>query len=679
MPVIDRFPAWLDTTPLAPFAQQKNFRLIVFAVVFLVSAGMGLLINYTRTPIYRAAARVEIVPAEKLPGDSNAPVVVNNAGPDSPFLTEVQLLTARTALEEVARRIPRAGLSGPEGAVSTADLQKMISMEPVPGTQVVQLWAVGEKPALLSFALNELLDIYQAQLKERFVDSSNDALKQTREETEKYKVAILKQRSELEAFRLKHGIVSKERDENEATARIRGLNAAINTAEEKAVAAQSRLNALRAAIAAGKATIRAKDSPTLAALEQRLSQAREELKQLERRYTPAYLVREPQAVALKTKIPELEEQIRRERESSQQANLADAEQEAAQTQEALASLRRQLAGDRSSVQSFSARLGEYGTLQTQLDNLQRLHDGAAERLVRLEAREEARRPKLRIIQAAGTPADPWRPEYHRDALIVLVGSLVLAWLASWLTDFLMRRETGPTVIVAPAPVAYPVTVTELTHQPTPMLGAASPVAQLAAPQQLPRELQEAEISAMLEGADLDTRVALVALLSGVAPEEALALEWQNVNGEENTLRVRQPAPRSIQMAPEIAHLWKFLQQQKNAKPEDHLIGEPGSPALPLSHLEALISYAAHDAALQQPAEVTPWAVRHTLISYLVREGIRFSELARIVGTLPAEVTAAYGTLQPAGGRRPLNACERVIPALRQFAESVPNGGSDGKS
>jgi polysaccharide biosynthesis transport protein len=53
-------------------------------------------------------------------------------------------------------------------------------------------------------------------------------------------------------------------------------------------------------------------------------------------------------------------------------------------------------------------------------------------------------------------------------------------------------------------------------------------------------------------------------------------------------------------------------------------------------MEALISYAAHDAGLQQAADVTPWAVRHTFISYLVRQGLRFSDLARIVGTLPPQ-------------------------------------------
>ena len=681
MPRVDRFTDWMTGGSLSPLHQTKNLRLTVFAVAFLAFAAIGLIYNYTRTAEFRAGARVEIVPAEKLPGEPNASVIVNSGGPDAPFLTEVQLLTARAALEEVAKRIPRAGFSGVlTGADPVVDLQKMISTEPLSGTQVVQLWAVGEKPELLPFVLNELITIYQTQLGERFIDSSADALARARDETAKYKEAIVKQRSELEAFRLKHGIVSKERDENEATARVRGLNAAVNAAEEKAVAAQSKLTSLRAQIAAGKAATRAKDNPTLAALEQRLSQAREELKQLERRYTAAYLVREPQAVALKTKIPELEEQIKREREASQQANLADAEQEAAQAQEALANLRRQLSGDRHSVQSFSARLSEYGALQSQLESLEKLHDGAAERLVKLEARQNARKPQIRVIQAASVASEPWRPNYHRDALIILAGSLILGWLAAWLADFLVRRESGPTVIVAPAPVAYPIGISELPQNVTPVLGASpAPAAQLPPPTQLPRELDETELTALFESADLETQVALCALLCGVSPEELIALKWNNVDYEAGMIRIARPAARSVQIAPQLSSLFTILQRQRNGEAAHLLLGEPGSESLPLSHLESLISYATHDAGLRQPADVTPWAVRHTFISYLVREGIRFSELARIVGTLPPEVTAAYGATLPAGVRHSLESTERIPPALRQFAEALASDAASGDS
>lgn len=676
MRIFDRFPSLFSSEAFPALAPPRNWRLLVFSVVFVVLAVGGLIYNYSRTPQFRAGARLEIIPAEKAPNEAN-PAAASSGGPDSAFLTEVQLLTARASLQELVTRTGRAGfadlLTDPD---PLAALQKMISLDPVQGTQVVQLWALGVKPELLPFVLNELVAIYQAQLGERFADDSSDAVDQTRDETEKYKTATLQKRGELETFRIKYGIVSQERDENELTARARGLNSAVNTAEEKAITAQTKLRSLRAAIAAGKASTRAKDNPTLAALEQRVSQAREELKQLERRYTPAYLVREPQAAALKTKIPELEEQIKREREASQQANLAEAEQEAAQTQEALDSLKRQLSGEKQSVQAFSARLTEYNMLQKQLESLEKLQYGAAERLVKLEAREGARKPKVRVIQAATVPSAPWRPNYHRDAGVVLLGALILGWLASWLADFLMRRETGPTVIVAQAPVAYPVTLPELMQRATPVLDPASATAQLPSPRQLPRELDESELVAMLEAADDETRVALVALLCGVSPDELVALTWNDVDFETATIKISRPVPRATLIGAEVSSLFKALKQRKNPQGGSRLLGETGGDPLPLSHLEALISYAAHDAGLQEPAEVTPWVIRHTFISYLVRQGIRFSELARTVGTLPAEITAAYGSLLPTGARRSLDQTDQVIPALREFAKGLQNKSDD---
>ncbi len=660
MRFVDRLPSWLSGTPLEP---AKNWRLAVFAAVFIFTAVGGLIVNYSRTAEYRAGARLEIVPAEKLPGDT-VPAPAPSSGPDSAFLTEVQLLTTRPALEDLARRAQRAGLGARLGGANpVAELQRIIALEPVPGTEVVQLWATGENPEVLPFILNELVAIYQAKLGERFADDSSQAGDQARDEVAKYKIAIAQKRRELEAFRLKYGIVSGERDENEITSRAKGLNAAINAAEEKAVTAQTKLRALRAAIAAGKGAVRAKDNPTLADMELRLSQAREELRQLERRYTPAYLAREPQAVALKTKIPELENQIRREREASQQANLAEAEQEAQQTQEAVENLRRQLSGERQTAQSFAAHLSEYTALQAQLADLEKLQGGASERLVKLEAREGARRPKVRVIQSATVPGEPWRPNYHRDALIVLAGSLILAWLAAWLADFLLRRESGPTLIVAPAPMPYPVGVPELARRdPAPALAPGAPAAQLPAPRQLPRDLEEAELGALLEAADDETRSALVALLSGASPEELTALRWSDFDFDAGVVKIAQPAPRAIALGAELARLFAALKQRRNAQDHDAFLAGAA-----LHHLESLISYAAHDAGLQQPAEINPWVIRHAFISYLVRQGIRFSDLARIVGALPAEVTAAYGTLLPAGSRRPLEQIDPLLPALRQFA------------
>jgi uncharacterized protein involved in exopolysaccharide biosynthesis len=673
---MERIPSIFAGGLFPPAAQTKNWRLLVFAAVSLTVASVGLVYNYSRPAEYRAGVRLEIIPAERVPGEPGAPAP--NPENSNAFLTELQLLTARPALVEVAARMQRVGYGDAlGGADPAAELQKMILLSPVPGTQVAQIWSTGAKPEVLPFVLNELISVYQTQLGTRFVDTSTESLEQTREEVAKYKSAVSRKRADLEAFRIRHGVVSQSRDENELTARAKGLNQAITAAEEKAISAQTKVRVLKSAIAEGKGYVRAKDNPTLASLEQRLSQAREELKQLERRYTPAYLKREPQAVALRTKIPELEEQIRRERDASQQANLAEAEQEAARAQDTLNRLRTQLSSERRSVQDFSGRLGEYNALQKELEALEKLQHEASERLVKIEAREGARRPRVRVIQSATVPVEPWRPNYTRDAGIVIVAALLLGWLGAWLADFLVRRDSAPTLIVASTPVAYPIAVHELPAAPAPTLAAPAPMNQLPAPHYPMRELSDAELAALLDAADEDSRVALVALLCGVSPEEMVELRWSDVDLETHTIRVTRPTPRAILVGPEITRLLAEMMRQKQAQPEDRLIGGPAGETVRLSHLDAIISYAAHDSGLELPAEITPAVIRHTFIVFLVRQGIRFSELARVVGPLPAGVTATYGAIVPTGARRPLDETDRVIPALRGFAKAIE--GKPGKT
>src|SRR5262249_20300828 len=147
---------------------------------------------------------------------------------------------------------------------------------------------------------------------------------------------------------------------------------------------------------------------------------------------------------------------------------ADAEQEAAQTQDALDRLKSQQAAEEGSVQTFSSRFGEYKALQEQLANLETMQRRTAERLIRMETRETSRRPKFKIIEAAALPRSIWRPDYTRDAAIALATALGLGFLAAWLAEFLLAPRPEPfNVIVAPTPVPYP------TATPT-LIGDSSP-------------------------------------------------------------------------------------------------------------------------------------------------------------------------------------------------------------
>jgi hypothetical protein len=80
-------------------------------------------------------------------------------------------------------------------------------------------------------------------------------------------------------------------------------------------------------------------------------------------------------------------------------------------------------------------------------------------------------------------------------------------------------------------------------------------------------------------------------------------------------------------------------------------------------LERRLICAAHDAGLDNPAAMTAETLRHTCIAYLVRQGLRFSELDHIVGALPAEALREYAGLSPIGVRRTVAQIEPLMPAL----------------
>ena len=82
-------------------------------------------------------------------------------------------------------------------------------------------------------------------------------------------------------------------------------------------------------------------------------------------------------------------------------------------------------------------------------------------------------------------------------------------------------------------------------------------------------------------------------------------------------------------------------------------------------IDAQILGAAHDAAIEDAPQVTAACLRHTYIAFLMRQGIRFADLTRLVGPLPAEAISAYSALSPAGARRPLSEIQLMHPALRE--------------
>ncbi|WP_079432781.1 tyrosine-type recombinase/integrase [Zoogloea sp. LCSB751] len=659
----------LDVTPDSDGVQatrRSNLRrLRVFSVVFLLILLPGLVWNFLRAPEYRATARVQFTAGIDVPRADAAPG--GGDGGQADVLTQVQVLTSRPLLDKVARVLASGGFPLAAGDPA-AQLQAMIGAEPVEGTGVIELQAIGPRPELLAAALNTLIEQYKEEMKASFGAAASEGLTRAREEAASLSKAAIERRARLDAFRAKNGMLSSERDENDAVARMKGLSGSLSTATEKLAVAEARLRALKESIASGKWGSQPKDDPTLAGMETRLSQLREEYRDLERTYTPAFLNMDPRARAQRSRITELERQIESQRAGGQQAALAAAQEEVSSARATAEQLQAQITTQRASVQNFSQRFVQAKALEDDLAQIEKAGREALERLTRMEANEHSRLPSLSLVEAANVPQSAFRPDYVRDGLSVLGLAFGLGLLSIWFVELFNRQPPAKaplnTTVIIPQPWGVP-------GMPQGML-AANPIASLPpagaalAAGLLPgsaatlRELRQDELAALLAAAPGEARDVVAVLLLGLSTEEALALRRADLDAAAATLEVGGAAPRTI---PVPAWLLRSLTAAERT-PDAALLQGAGGAVLSVADVQSMLACAAFDGGLANAAGITPEALRHTCTAWLVRQGLRFSDLAALVGRPNAEDLSVYAGLAPAGPRKSAAEIDVLMPALR---------------
>lgn len=647
---------WVMATP------SNRRRLRVFAATLIVALGVSLAYTWLRPAEYRASARLDITPGSgSIPAASAAPVADE---PMRPFLTEVQVLTSRPVLEEAAQRLRGSGedlsLFGPD---PVAGMQSHIRASPVADTHVVELVATGERASLLAPLANTVVEVYESRLAEAYRNATTEAVLRADDEVRKLEQTAAAKRREVEGFRVRNNIVSLEREENDVLSRVRNLSTSLSAADDKVAAAQGKLLALNDAAQSGKA-VRSRGDSAVASLEARVAQMHDEQRELERGFTPEYLAKDPKVVAQRAQLAELERQLANVRAASQQVALADARDELASAQATAARLRQQMNASRQEVAQFTARFNEYKSMQAELEELEKAQREALQRRAKLEASERARMPSVRVLEAATTPDAPWRPLYWRDTAISAGGSLVLALIAMWLVELFNRPEPQPSVVlIQPQPGALryegPQAQALADRSATvPRVGSADP-ALLPQPVRFPRELREDEVAALLRAADDGSRLAILLLLSGLDVDELLALRWRDVDRAHGTVHIGADSARDVAAPPALREVLERSLPDDEAEAVVVLNRRPAT----LDGIDAQILCAAHDAGIDQPAQVNSACLRHTYLAFLVRQGIRFADLTRLVGPLPSETVRAYGALSPPGMRLTSAEAKLLHPAL----------------
>ncbi len=639
---------------------------MVFSVVFLISAIAGLTYTFARPAIYLASARLQVTPATTMPR-GEAPAMDSMPA----VLVELQVLDSRPLLERVASRLAEQGVLRGVPSDPVAALHDMLTVSRIEGTNVIQLEARGPDKALLPALVNGLIEAYREQQATAGKSSTLVELNEAREEVKVIEAKVAEKKQATEAFRLQSNIVSSERAENRTLSRLAGLGNSLNLAAEREAIAEGKVHALEQAAKDGKRGPNAKENPTVASLESRLSQAREDWRAMERQYTPQYLDMDPGARAIKTRIANLEQQLENERGKSQHDALVAAKEELASARATTRRLNQQMTDDKQSVQTFSRRMAEFQVMQEELRGLEQMRLAARQRLLGLEASETARKPRTQVLESAVMPDTAWRPLYWRDAGISLAASLALGFLAVWFVEFFNRPESAPT---EPSTVIIPQPWISVPHAgPASQISATNSPASLASPAQaslLPspqsRELSDDEVRKLLTNATPENLPVLVCMLFGLTTAEVTSLRVSHVDTVAETMTIPGEPPRTLRLEGPLRDLTAH-----GAGLAGDAVLFPSASGGPLSEedLVSIVTFSAHDASLVNAQGVSPSVLRHTYLAFLVRQGLRFSDLGKIAGRIPSEQLSALASLAPESRRIGPDAANRVLPAVDELSLS----------
>ncbi|MGZ5258100.1 MAG: tyrosine-type recombinase/integrase [Burkholderiales bacterium] len=630
-----------------------NRRIPIFVSVFILLCAAGLGFTYSIPPTYVATARIQVDPG---------------ANPDKPQDTgafvanEAQTLTSNEMFEKLLGVLSKRPTFWKFSSVPR--LRESLAAAAAPGTNVIELQARGNERELLP----DLLELWStAYLESRGTRRTVDrelTIEDARKAVAALEIRVARKRSELDEFRRRNGIVSPEREENEVAAEMKSVTGALNEARNKAIDAESRLSSAKAGIAEGKPVYRAQDKATVAQLEQRLLELRQKLRDQEVNFTPQYLAMEPAVKALHANIQQLEKQIEDTRRSSGQALVSEAAQDLLTAQKNAARLEAQLGQRRNDALRFTSRFAEHKAQTAELTQVEGQLAQAKQRLALLERAERGREPKYELLGRPTAPERPVHPDYVLYTAGSVGGALIAALLAVLLVEFLNPRPKPEPSFQQPIiQIAYPALAGGIPHTLSgPMTALPLPHQSLPAPQDaMLRELSIAEVYGLWEAATSDARLALASLFSGMTLNELAALTWQDVDLERRNV-VAGPTQRLQPITAPFAQELHAKHQQRIQS--DAVAASSSGQRYSVADLEGLIAAAAYDARLQQSETIDGNTVRHTYISFLVRQGVRLSELELVVGPVPPASFLYYRNLSPGGVGLPFTALDRVFPAFK---------------
>ncbi len=589
-----------------------------FLIVLLLGSLIAAIAVYSRAPVYRASASILTIKAET-PGAYSALANAEHAAIQS------RLLLGQQLLDLLAEQLQQQ-----EYDTDAASLPGMLSVTPVPDTNLLELGAQGGDPKFLQLAVNQWARSYASFRLQQIETESGRVSAEIEDRQSQLQAKIDTAREQLREFRKANAIIGLERGENRPMAALQGLNQSLNRARQKLIEAEARQASIAAARERGKIMVPEQQKGKIASLTLAVQESRSRLSELQKQFTQTYIDRDPELRDLPKKLQS------QERDLAETLAVAGSMLEEETTQEidgarlSLLALQEKLALQQDRVEEFNELYAEFKIRNENLTGLQRLQAAQDEQRVQLGIRNQQKFPPIKIVEQARLPVSPIHPHYQRDIMIGLGIAFTLALFMTWLVEYLGGRSgsekqpigvniyTGTHARELPVNAAQP----QLAEAQTATLEAPTPA--LSAPR-LPRELSTADVHSLLAGLDGQLQGYAALLLSGVSPYEIAMLSPATFDNDSRSILLGDSEPRRIPIDAstwqQIAATGLFTYEMK----------------LPLTQIDYQLAQAAIEADLAAADGINALVLWHTYVMHLIRQGIEAPALRARVGAIPPQV------------------------------------------
>ncbi len=618
MPNYQVFP---DEYPQAGPPNRLPKRLLVFLAVFLPLLLAAQSYIFLQPAVYRSEASVLTMAATAV--DQTSP------DPDLQHVSmQMQLLLGDAILKKTMERLQNHTEAS---KLSIADLHIMFAVTPITDTNLLKLTAEGTDPQLLQNAVNAWILAYQQTSANNMTQNSEKSRGSLQDELRRATQQINNKRQEIDLFRKQHDILSLDSTDNQAHARLQGLNESLNHALEEEVNAKAQMDSIHAAIRQGKPVIAESDSLSLAVLVEQAEKLRAKLAELRSKFTEDYILFNPNFRALPEQLAKLDAQITEQKQAAGNLAVATAEDNYAAAHQAVIDIQQQLREHKKTVVEYTSQFEKHQQLQQELDALEAMQQEAKQRLAEIDVKRRESTPQVEVVDAASLPGVPISPDYWQESALAFPACLLLGLLAVWIADYLQRENQPPTPETLPLAYLTPILRQALGEFNAPQTLSAHPVKSLEK-QPAGRELSYAEISTLFTNADLQTQIIIALLLNGLSGAEILSLQSNSIDLDEYKLYI----PLNARKMRLTACSYSLIEHCHWTQPDQSSLAE----------LDALLGCAAIDAGLYMPEQINAENIRFSYCLFLIRQGIKLSDLPKIIGPVKPERLLQFGKFSP---------------------------------